>query len=195
MTQATDTIQPTDADHTRYMQAALREAKKAADCGDVPVGAVVVREGRIIGRGHNLREQRQDAVLHAEIVAIRQARRKLRSWRLDNCTLYVTLEPCLMCSGAILQSRISQLIFGATDAKAGACCSVVRSFDLPLHHTVNWQQGVMADECSRILRDFFKNKRISKKQLGTRGQRKTAALDKYQQRIQLASNTEPQKRD
>ena len=170
------------AKHERFMKAALREAAKAAANGDVPVGAVIVKDGKIIGRGHNMREVRQDALLHAEIAAIRQACRRLKSWRLSDCTLYVTLEPCLMCSGAILQSRIDNIIFGALDPKAGACCSVIRAFDLPLHHTVNWQYGLLSDECSTLLKSFFRSRREQKRAVGTKSQRKQAALEAYQAR-------------
>lgn len=170
------------AKHEHFMKIALREAAKAAANGDVPVGAVIVKDGKIIGRGHNMREARQDALLHAEVAAIRQACRRLRSWRLSGCTLYVTLEPCLMCSGAIIQSRIDNVIFGALDPKAGACCSVARSFDLPLHHTVNWQHGLLAAKCSDLLKDFFRKRREQQKSMGTKGQRKQAALDAHQTR-------------
>lgn len=170
------------AEHERFMKTALREAAKAAAAGDVPVGAVIVKDGMIIGRGHNMREVRQDALLHAEIAAIRQACRRLKSWRLSGCTLYVTLEPCLMCSGAILQSRIDNVIFGALDPKAGACCSVIRSFDLPLHHTVKWQYGLLSAECGNLLQQFFRKRREQKKASGTKSQRKQAALEAYQDR-------------
>lgn len=171
------------AEHERFMLAALREAAKAAANGDVPVGAIIVRDHKIIGRGYNMREARQDALLHAEIAAIRQACRHLKSWRLSDCTLYVTLEPCLMCAGGIIQSRINNVIFGALDPKAGACCSVVRAFDLPLHHIVNWQHGLLAADCSNILKEFFRKRREQKKLIGTKGQRKQAALEAHEARL------------
>lgn len=176
------------ANHVSFMKQALLEAAKASANGDVPVGAVIVKDNKIIGRGHNMREQRQDALLHAETVAIRQACRRLKSWRLSGCTMYVTLEPCLMCSGAIIQSRIDRIFFGALDPKAGACCSITRAFDLPLHHTVSWQKGLLADDCSRILKEFFSVRREQKKLIGTKSQRKLAALEAHQARLNRDEN-------
>ena len=138
-----------------WMQAALRQAEKARREEETPIGAVVVFGGRIIGRGRNRREKRQDVTEHAEMVAIRQASRKLGSWRLEQCTLYVTLEPCLMCAGAIIQSRISCLVFGAADPKAGACGSVTNAFELRFNHQVATRSGVLEYACSEILRAFF----------------------------------------
>lgn len=140
-----------------FMNLALLEARKAYRKGEAPVGAVVVKDGRVIARAHNLRERRQNALYHAEILAIDRACRKLGSWRLDGCDLYVTLEPCSMCSGAIIQARISRLYFGASDPKAGCVGSIAAIPDLPgLTHRVQWQGGILADECSQILKDFFR---------------------------------------
>ena len=149
--------------HEKYMKAALRQADKAFANDEVPVGAVIVKDGRIIARGHNLRENRQDSTLHAEIIAIRQACRKLGTWRLTGCTLYVTLEPCLMCAGAIIQSRLDGVVFGASDPKTGACYSVIKTFDLPLHHYLFCYGGILADESSLKLKQFFQFKRQSNK--------------------------------
>lgn len=182
------TSEENSARHERFMLAALSEAAKAAANGDVPIGAVIVKDEVIIGRGYNMREAKQDALLHAETAAIRQACRYLKSWRLSGCTMYVTLEPCLMCAGAIIQSRIDNVIFGAIDPKAGACCSVIRSFELPLHHNVSWQQGLMETDCSRIIKDFFLKRRADKKLIGTKGQRKQAALDAYKARLDSDNN-------
>ena len=143
------------------MQAALSLAKVAADKGDVPVGAIVVNEaGEILGTGQNLREQSNDPTAHAEIIAIRQAAEKIGSWRLDDLTLVVTLEPCAMCAGAILQSRIKRLVFGAWDKKAGAVGSVMDVVRDPRALTkVEVISGIMEKECSEVLSDFFNSKR------------------------------------
>jgi len=143
------------------MQAALSLAKVAADKGDVPVGAIVVNEaGEILGTGQNLREQSNDPTAHAEIIAIRQAAEKISSWRLDELTLVVTLEPCAMCAGAILQSRLKRLVFGAWDEKAGAVGSVMDVVRDPRALTkVEVISGIMEKECSEVLSDFFNIKR------------------------------------
>jgi tRNA(adenine34) deaminase len=143
------------------MQAALSLAKVAADKGDVPVGAIVVNEaGEILGTGQNLREQRNDPTAHAEVIAIRQAAEKIGSWRLDDLTLVVTLEPCAMCAGAILQSRIKRIVFGAWDEKAGAVGSVMDVVRDPRVLTkVEVISGIMEKECSEVLSNFFNTKR------------------------------------
>ena len=143
------------------MQAALSLAKVAADKGDVPVGAIVVNEaGEILGTGQNLREQNNDPTAHAEIVALRNASEKLGSWRLDDLTIVVTLEPCAMCAGAILQSRIKRLVFAAWDEKAGAVGSVMDVIRDPRSLTkVEVITGIMEKECSEVLKDFFNTKR------------------------------------
>ena len=143
------------------MQAALTLAKVAADKGDVPVGAIVVNDsGQIVGTGQNLREQSNDPTDHAEILAIRNAAQKIGSWRLDDLTLVVTLEPCVMCAGAILQSRIKRLVFGAFDEKAGAVGSVVDVIRDPRALSkVEVVSRVLEDECAQVLKDFFNTKR------------------------------------
>ena len=143
------------------MQAALSLAKVAADKGDVPVGAIVVNEaGEILGTGQNLREQSNDPTAHAEVIAIRQAAEKIGSWRLDDLTLVVTLEPCAMCAGAILQSRIERLVFGAWDEKAGAVGSVMDVIRDPRALSkVEVISGIMEKECSEVLSEFFNTKR------------------------------------
>ena len=143
------------------MQAALSLAKVAADKGDVPVGAIVVNEsGEIFGTGQNLREQNNDPTAHAEIVALRNASEKLGSWRLDDLTIVVTLEPCAMCAGAILQSRVKRLVFAAWDEKAGAVGSVMDVIRDPRALTkVEVITGIMEKECSEVLKDFFNSKR------------------------------------
>jgi tRNA(adenine34) deaminase len=148
-------------DYKLIMQAALSLAKVAADKGDVPVGAIVVNEaGEILGTGQNLREQNNDPTAHAEIVALRNASEKYGSWRLDDLTIVVTLEPCAMCAGAILQSRIKRLVFAAWDKKAGAVGSVMDVIRDPRALTkVEVITGIMEKECSDVLKDFFNTKR------------------------------------
>ena len=142
-----------------FMKKALEEAKTAYKLGEVPVGAVIVYNNKIIARGHNTRETNQSVLGHAEINAIKKASKKIGSWRLEDCDIYVTLEPCPMCSGAIIQSRIKNLYFGAYDLKGGACGSVLNLFEHPFNHKVNVTGGVMEMECSRIIKDFFKELR------------------------------------
>jgi tRNA(adenine34) deaminase len=148
-------------DYQLIMQAALTLAKVAADKGDVPVGAIMVNDsGQIVGTGQNLREQSNDPTDHAEIAAIRNAAQKIGSWRLDDLTLVVTLEPCVMCAGAILQSRIKRLVFGAFDEKAGAVGSVVDVIRDPRTLSkVEVVSRVLEDECAQVLKDFFNTKR------------------------------------
>ena len=148
-------------DYKLIMQAALSLAKVAADKGDVPVGAIVVNEaGEILGTGQNLREQNNDPTAHAEIVALRNASEKFGSWRLDDLTIVVTLEPCAMCAGAILQSRIKRLVFAAWDEKAGAVGSVMDVIRDPRALSkVEVVTGIMEKECSEVLKDFFNSKR------------------------------------
>ena len=144
------------------MNLALEEAKKACQNDEVPVGAVVVFQGSVIGVGHNKRETQNNSLAHAEIIAINKACEHLRSWRLVGCDLYVTLEPCLMCAGAIVNSRISRVIFGAKDPKAGGCGSVVNILDLPLNHKPEIISGVLENQSAQLLQNFFKKLRKSK---------------------------------
>ena len=143
----------------KFMLAALAEAEIAFSKGEVPVGAVIVKDGKIIALGHNMREQKQNALSHAEMEAINNACKTLGSWRLDGCEMYVTLEPCPMCTGAIINSRISTLIFGAYDIKAGSVDSVINLCDYPYNHKVEIYGGIMEDRCQEILQKFFKNLR------------------------------------
>ena len=149
-------------DHIFYMTEALKLASLAAEEGEVPVGAVVVCDDEIVGRGRNRREKGKNALAHAEIEAINEACRTLGGWRLWKCDLYVTLEPCPMCTGAIINSRIRRLIYGADDLKAGSCKSVVNLFDFPYNHKPEIISGVCKNECSKILTDFFKTLRNKK---------------------------------
>lgn len=144
------------------MRAALAEARKALDEGEVPVGAVVVREGLVVGRGHNQTERLQDATAHAEILAIGAASSTLGSWRLDECTLYVTLEPCVMCAGALVLARLGLLVYGANDPKAGACGSRIDVLGEPwLNHHVPSHSGVLAEDAGGLLIAFFEMKRAA----------------------------------
>jgi len=147
-------------DDERFMQAALTEARAAAEDGEVPIGAVVVHGGRIIGRGHNQRERLADPTAHAEMLAISAAAAALGDWRLEGCTLYVTLEPCPMCAGAAVAARIDRLVFGAEDPKAGACGTLYTLTDDPrLNHRVRTIGGVLEGECALLLREFFARQR------------------------------------
>jgi tRNA(adenine34) deaminase len=148
--------------HEKFMLAALKEAKKAYDLGESPIGCVIVKDGKIIARAHNLRQTRQDATLHAEMVCISKACRKLSAWHIFDCDLYVTLEPCYMCSGAIIQSHIRHVYFGAFDPKGGAVCSTNHLFDLPHNHHVEYTGGILKEPCSQLLKDFFKELRNQK---------------------------------
>lgn len=145
----------------QYMSRALELAKKAAKMGEVPVGAVVVKRssGEIVGEGYNLRESDKSPLAHAEIIAINEASRRLGGWRLIDCELYVTLEPCPMCCGAIINSRVERVVFGAYDKKAGSCGSVIDLFELPYNHRPQVTSGVLGEECSAILSEFFKTLR------------------------------------
>lgn len=145
--------------HEYYMSQALKLAREAADAGEVPVGCVIVRDGAVIGRGRNRREEKQAVCSHAEMEAMAQANATLGSWRLDNCALYVTLEPCPMCAGAIINSRIRRVVYGAADTKAGCCGSVTDLFAMPFNHHPAVEQGLRAEEAQELLQAFFKDLR------------------------------------
>ena len=139
------------------MKEALKEAKKAYDKLEIPVGAVIVKDGKIIARAHNSKEEKQDTTRHAEIIAIQRASKKLQNWRLNDCEMYVTLEPCPMCAGAIIQSRIKKVYIGAMDEKTGACGSVLNLLsDYKFNHVVEVESGFLKEECEKMLKDFFK---------------------------------------
>ncbi len=151
-----------------FMKEALLEAKKAEIMGEVPIGAVVVLDGIIIGRGHNVRENSQDATTHAEMIAIREANRNVKSWRLEKSQLFVTLEPCPMCSGGILLSRIDQVFYGAKDPKAGTVGSLMNLLqDDRFNHSCYVENGILEEECGSILTNFFKKIRQEKKKRKT----------------------------
>lgn len=150
-------------DHTHYMTEALKEAEKAYDKGEVPIGAVVVHNDEIIARGHNLRETSSHPLMHAEMLAIHRASDHFESFRLEDCTLYVTLEPCVMCSGAIIMSRLSHIVFGAYDEKGGTVRSLMALLDdSRFNHRPVVTEGVMEAECSRLLKVFFKDLRLGR---------------------------------
>ncbi len=147
----------------KFMKEAIKEAKKAELVDEVPIGCVIVKDGKIISRGHNIRETKQNPIGHAEIIAITKASKKLSSWRLDGCDIYITLEPCIMCSGAIIQSRIKHIYFGAFDPKGGAIGSSINVLEANnINHHPEVTSGVLQEECSSLLTNYFKNKRKEK---------------------------------
>ena len=144
----------------RFMEEALALAREAADAGEVPVGCVIVRKGDIVGRGRNRREEGKSALAHAEIEAISQACANLGGWRLWECTLYVTLEPCPMCAGAIINARIPRVVYGASDAKCGAAGSVCSLFSMAFNHHPEVESGILEEECAALLTEFFQMLRV-----------------------------------
>lgn len=142
-----------------FMRQALALAKEAADEGEVPVGAVVVKDGEVIAAGRNRREITHNALAHAEIEALNGACAALGGWRLSGCTLYVTLEPCPMCAGAIINARVDRVVYGADDPKAGSCGSLVNLFSVPYNHSPAVERGILSEECAAVLREFFKKLR------------------------------------
>lgn len=151
-------------DKEEYMKLALKEAKKAYKKLEVPVGAVIVKDGKVIAKAYNEKEEKKDTTKHAEILAIQRASKKLGTWRLNDCDMYVTLEPCSMCAGALVQSRINKVYIGAMDEKTGSCGSVLNLLtDYKFNHKVEIEYNVCKDECEKILKDFFKELRKNKK--------------------------------
>ena len=147
----------------KFMNEALKEAKKAYNKEEIPVGAVSVKDDKIIARGHNLKESKHKTISHAEINAIEKANKKLNAWRLENCEMYVTLEPCMMCMGAIINARIKKIYIGTLDPKTGACKSVINIEKYKFNHKVEVETGILKDKCEYILKEFFKMLRLSKK--------------------------------
>lgn len=148
----------------KFMKKALKEAEKAYDKLEVPIGAVIVKDNKIIARAHNLKEEKQSTIKHAEIIAIEKASKKLKNWRLNECEMYVTLEPCPMCAGAILNSRIKKIYIGAIDERTGACGSKINILqNKELDTSCDIEIGILADECKDLLQDFFKKLRLLKK--------------------------------
>ena len=147
----------------KFLKEALKEAQKAYDKKEIPVGAVIVKDNKIIARAHNVKEEKNDTTKHAEIIAIQKASKKLNAWRLTGCEMYVTLEPCSMCAGALIQSRISKVYIGTMDYKTGACGSVLNLLkDYEFNHKVEMEKDILQEDCEKILKDFFKELRKSK---------------------------------
>lgn len=150
----------------KYMKLALKEANKAYEKGEVPIGAVIVKDGQIIARAHNLREKKKQACAHAEILAIQKACKKLNAWRLDGCDLYVTLEPCPMCAGAILNARIENVYIGADEPRSGAVGSKINLLeDYIFNHKTNYEKHILEDECKEIIQNFFKKLRENRRSI------------------------------
>ena len=148
----------------KYMKEALKEAQKAYDKEEIPVGAIIIKDNKIIARAYNMKEEKNDTTKHAEILAIQKASKKLNSWRLNDCEMYVTLEPCAMCAGALIQARIKKIYIGTLDGKTGACGSVLNLLeDYEFNHKVEVEKGIMQKECETILKNFFKILRNKKK--------------------------------
>lgn len=146
-----------------FMKEALKEAKKAYKKEEIPVGAVIVKNEEIIAKAHNLKELKNSSIAHAEILVIEKANKKIKEWRLENCEMYITLEPCMMCMGAIINSRIKKIYIGTMDPKTGACESVININNYKFNHTVEIETGILKDECEYILKDFFKMLRKKKR--------------------------------
>jgi tRNA(adenine34) deaminase len=152
-------------DKEKFMKEALKEAKKAYNKEEIPVGAVIVKDNKIIARAYNVKEEKNDTTKHAEILAIQKASKKLNSWRLTDCDMYVTLEPCSMCAGALIQARIRKVYIGTMDEKTGACGSVLNLLeDYKFNHTVQIEKNIMKEQCENILKEFFKYLRNKKKE-------------------------------
>ena len=152
------------SDDERYMREAYRQAKKAYALGEVPIGCVIVHDGKIIGRGYNRRNTDKSTLSHAEIIAIKKASKAVGDWRLEECTLYVTLEPCQMCAGAIVQARIPKVVMACMNPKAGCAGSVLNILDMPaFNHQVEAVRGILAQECETLLKTFFKELRLRNK--------------------------------
>lgn len=144
----------------KYMRKALKLAKKAAKSGEVPIGCVIVYENEIIGKGYNRRKEKHSTLAHAEITAIKQACKKLGDWRLEGCTMYVTLEPCMMCAGACVQARIDKVVIGAENPKAGCAGSIINILQMKeFNHQVEIERGILGEKCSKLLTEFFKSMR------------------------------------
>ena len=148
----------------KYMRAALKQAEKAYNLGETPIGCVIVHEDKIIARGYNRRNTDKNPLAHAEVAAIKKASKKLGDWRLEGCTMYVTLEPCQMCAGAAVQARLDRVVIGAMNAKAGCAGSIINLLDMQqFNHQIPITKGVLEQECSQILSEFFKRIRVKKK--------------------------------
>ena len=149
--------------HERFMREAIKQAKKAEDLDEVPIGCVIVHEGKIIARGYNKRNTMKSTLAHAELLAIRKACKKLGDWRVEECTMYITLEPCQMCAGAIVQARIPRVVIGASNKKAGCAGSIINLLQMEqFNHQVELTKGVLEEECSQMMKEFFRAMRKKK---------------------------------
>lgn len=164
--QSMQELENNNPDDIRYMKEAIRQAKKAAKLKEVPIGCVIVYDGKIIARGYNRRNTDKSTLAHAEIAAIKKASRVIGDWRLEDCTMYITLEPCQMCAGAIVQARMGRVVIGAMNPKAGCAGSILNLLEMSeFNHQVNVERGVLEEECSAMLSEFFKKLRKQKKQV------------------------------
>lgn len=163
MNQEESSVGPAREQDEKYMRQALAQARKARALEEVPIGCVIVYEGKVIARGYNRRNTDNNTLAHAELIAIRRASRRLGDWRLEGCTMYITLEPCQMCAGAIVQARVTRVVVGSMNPKAGCAGSVLDLLHVPrFNHQVELTQGVLSEECSRMLSDFFRHLRENK---------------------------------
>ena len=163
MNQEESSVGPAREQDEKYMRQALAQARKARALEEVPIGCVIVYEGKVIARGYNRRNTDKNTLAHAELIAIRRASRRLGDWRLEGCTMYITLEPCQMCAGAIVQARVTRVVVGSMNPKAGCAGSVLDLLHVPrFNHQVELTQGVLSEECSRMLSDFFRHLRENK---------------------------------
>ena len=163
MNQEESSVGPAREQDEKYMRQALAQARKARALEEVPIGWVIVYEGKVIARGYNRRNTDKNTLAHAELIAIRRASRRLGDWRLEGCTMYITLEPCQMCAGAIVQARVTRVVVGSMNPKAGCAGSVLDLLHVPrFNHQVELTQGVLSEECSRMLSDFFRHLRENK---------------------------------
>lgn len=175
----------------KFMKEAIKQAKKAAALGEVPIGCVIVHGGKIIGRGYNRRNTDKNTLCHAEITAIRRASRVIGDWRLEDCTLYVTLEPCQMCAGAIVQARIPEVVMGCMNPKAGCGGSILNLLEMPeFNHQAAVYRGVMEKECSELLKDFFVNLRIRNKAAKEQARSAFASIPATENRTDVSSTAD-----
>lgn len=185
----------TDTD-AKYMKEAIRQAKKAYAIGEVPIGCVIVRDGKIISRGYNRRTIDKNTLAHAELAAIKKASKKLDDWRLEGCTMYVTLEPCQMCAGALVQSRIDRVVVGCMNPKAGCAGSILNLLQMPeFNHQVELETGVLEEECSQMMKDFFRELRETKKlknreKIKTRNKKRALRFEHFLPDVTLTVNSD-----
>ncbi len=186
----------TKKDHEYWMRLAIEEARKAEAIGEVPIGAVIVRHGEVVGRGYNLRETTHDATAHAEMIAIREASEHIGAWRLLDCTLYVTLEPCPMCAGAIVQGRVPLVVYGTPDPKAGCAGTLMNLLQEPrFNHRTELIEGVLQNECAELLSEFFRGLRVRMKERKALRRAEQAAAEDEASRSVLDSDSDLEEHD